>query len=491
MPAMAVLRRPFALSSLPAAPPDEAWLVAGVFGAVVFACAALFGHVALFACAAVGALAAGVAFYEPRTIGPMLALALPLEISKLAFPFLQTRTELGGGLGPTSIVDAGRIVVALAFAVWLIRPGRPRADVLPVSPLTVPLALLFAAYALSTAYAIDPAAARTESLRLLFSVGMFALLPFFVRDPASLRWTLYAFVFVAGALAVAGIYQEATDTFFWNPGLGLFGERRINTTFADPNHFARLLLEGVVIAMVLWFYVERRVKFAFLLPAMALSILTLVFTGSRGAWVVGIVALPVAVMALPIERTLRLRMLALGATLLAVAVIAVAALNPYVAKRLNTFTLGFDAAGARPYLVEAGLNMFVDHPVTGVGAGGYQKAFDDDYYSYKDPTIKANVTISHTSVVTIMAELGLIGLAAVAFVTVRWTAYLRDLLGRAPVDLKAVLIGMTMLSVIIFLSSQTEGRFLEDPYLWFAGGIVVAVEAIVRGRPEPDSETAA
>jgi O-antigen ligase len=203
------------------------------------------------------------------------------------------------------------------------------------------------------------------------------------------------------------------------------------------------------------------------------------------------VALPVSVMALPIERTLRLRMLALGATLLAVAVIAVAALNPYVAKRLNTFTLGFDAAGARPYLVEAGLNMFVDHPVTGVGAGGYQKAFDDDYYSYKDPTIKANVTISHTSVVTIMAELGLIGLAAVAFVTVRWTAYLRDLLGRAPVDLKAVLIGMTMLSAIIFLSSQTEGRFLEDPYLWFAGGIVVAVEAIVRGRPEPDSETAA
>jgi O-antigen ligase len=312
-----------------------------------------------------------------------------------------------------------------------------------------------------------------------------------VRDRASLRWTLYAFVFATAALAAAGIYQEATDTFFWNPGLGLFGERRINTTFADPNHFARLLLEGIVIALMLWFFAERRVKFAFLLPAMALSILTLVFTGSRGAWVVGIVALPVAVMALPIDRTLRLRMLGLGATLLAVAVIAVAALNPYFAKRLNTFTFGFEAAGARPYLVKAGLNMFIDHPVTGVGAGGYQKAFDDDYYAYKDPHIKANVTISHTSVVTIVAELGMIGLAAVAFLAVRWAAYLREALGRASSDLKAVLIGMAMLSMIIFLSSQTEGRFLEDPYLWFAGGIVVAVDAITRRPTMTDPEDAA
>ena len=344
----------------------------------------------------------------------MLALALPLEISKLAFPFLQTRTELGGGLGPTSIVDAGRIVVALAFAVWLIRPGRSRTDVLPVSPLTLPLALLVRRVRVldGSTPSTPPPPARSRCA-CLFSLGMFALVPFFVRDRTSLRWTLYAFVFAAAALAVAGIYQEATDTFFWNPGLGLFGERRINTTFADPNHFARILLEAIVIAMMLWFFVERRAKFAFLLPAIALSILTLVFTGSRGAWVVGIVALPVAVMALPIERTLRLRMLGLGASLLAVAVIAVATLNPYFAKRLNTFTFGFEATGARPYLVKAGLNMFIDHPVTGVGAGGYQQAFDDDYSSYKDPHIKANVTISHTSVVTIMAELGLIGLVAV------------------------------------------------------------------------------
>lgn len=489
MPAMALIARPLKFPRGVAAPAPEAWLVAGLMAAGAFATAAAFGDAWLWIAIAGGAAGAGVAFYEPRTIGPMLALALPLEISKLAFPFLQTRSELGGGLGATSIIDAGRLVVALAFAVWLLRPARPRGEVLPDTPLTAPLALLFAAYALSSLYAIEPGGARTESLRLLFSLGGFALVPFFVRDRASLRWTLVAFVASAAVLAVVGIYQQATGQFFWNPGLGLFGERRINTTFADPNHFARFLLEGIVVAMMLWFFVGRRAKFWFLLPALALSITTLVFTGSRGAWVVGAVALPAAIMALPIERALRLRLVGMGAALLVVAAIVVSAFNPWFAKRLNTFTFGFEAAGARPYLVQAGLKMFTDHPLTGVGTGGYQRAFQDDYYRYKDPKIHANVTISHTSMVTLVAELGLIGLSAFAFLALRWVAYVRDVLRAAPPDLRAAGVGLAVITGIVFLGSQTEGRFLEDPYLWFAAGLVVAIDQITRGRDLPVQET--
>src|SRR5436190_15208921 len=368
----------------------------------------------------------------------------------------------GGGLGPPSTVDAGRIIVAIAFVVWLSRPGRPRAEVLPSSPLTLPLTLLFAVYALSTLYAVDAPAARTESLRLLFSLGMFALIPFFVRDRASLRWTLYAIVFAMAALSLVGIYEEAAGKFLWNEGLGLYGERRINATFADPNHFARFLLEGIVVALVLWFFVGRRAKFAFLLPAMLIAILTLEFTGSRGSWVVGVVTLPLAVAALPVARSLRLRMLGMGMALLVLAALVVAAFNPYFSKRVDTFKFGFNAAGARPYLVEAGLNMFRDHPLGGVGAGSYQASFQEDYYSYKDPKIKANVTMSHTSLVTIMAEFGAIGIVAVAFVAARWAMFLRAAAtSRTNRDLRAVLAGVGVISAIIFLGSQSEGRFLE------------------------------
>ena len=478
---MAISRpRLVAPSSLPAIS-AEAWLVAGMLSAAVFGVAALFGHSAAFACAAGASIAAGVALYEPRTIGPMLALALPLEITKLWVPFLQTRSELGGGLPPTSVVDAGRLVVALAFVVWVLRPARARADVLPSSPLTLPLALLFAVYGLSTLYAIDVSAARTESLRLLFSLGGFALVPFFVRDRASLRWTLYAVVFSAAALAIVGVYQQITGTFFWNEGLGLFGERRINTTFADPNHFARFLLEGIVVAIALWYFVERRARWLLLMPAIALSLLTLAFTGSRGAWVVGIVALPVMILALPIERRAQGRMLGFGAATLLLAALAIAAFSPFFTKRLNTFTFGAEASGARPYLVDAGLHMFADHPVTGVGAGGYQSSFENDYLDFKDPKIKANVTISHTSLVTLLAELGIIGLAALAFVVARWMLYLREIMPGAPREMRSALAACAVISAIIFFGSQTEGRFLEDPYLWFAAGLVVAIDAVLRG----------
>ena len=118
--------------------------------------------------------------------------------------------------------------------------------------------------------------------------------------------------------------------------------------------------------------------------------------------------------------------------------------------------------------------------ITGVGVGGYQTSFNDDYYDYKDPKIKANVTISHTSLVTILAELGLIGAVAVTFVAVRWALYLRALMPRADADMKAVLAALAVSSVIIFLGSQTEGRFLEDPYLWLAAGLALAIDAILR-----------
>ena len=179
-------------------------------------------------------------------------------------------------------------------------------------------------------------------------------------------------------------------------------------------------------------------------------------------------------MALPIERSLRFRMLGMGAALLVLAAIAVSAFNPYFSKRVNTFTFGFEAAGARPYLVKAGLNMFTDHPLTGVGAGGYQTAFENDYYRYKDPKIKANVTMSHTSVVTIMAELGIVGLVAVAFVAVRWAQFLRSLLQEADAELKAVLVGVLMISAIIPPSWRSRSATSSGSPLPATTGIAIA-----------------
>ena len=173
----------------------------------------------------------------------------------------------------------------------------------------------------------------------------------------------------------------------------------------------------------------------------------------------------------------------MGAALLVAVALAVAAFSPFFTKRLDTFTFGVEAAGARPYLVKAGLNMFADHPLTGVGAGGYQSSFENDYFQYKDPKIKANVTISHTSLVTMMAELG-VDRPRRARVSRRAVGRLpaRADRRRAAGDEGGAPRRSRSSSAIIFLGSQTEGRFLEDPYLWLAAGLAVAIDGIMRAR---------
>ena len=52
----------------------------------------------------------------------------------------------------------------------------------------------------------------------------------------------------------------------------------------------------------------------------------------------------------------------------------------------------------------------------------------------------------------------------------------------APPEMRAVLAALAVISAIIFFGSQTEGRFLEDPYLWFAAGLAVAIDAMLRGN---------
>ncbi|MDI6857849.1 MAG: O-antigen ligase family protein [Dehalococcoidia bacterium] len=450
-------------------------LVGGVAAAVVVGAR----YPALLALSAGWLVLAAAVFRRPQLAVPVIVLLLPLEISKLFFPFLSTRQELGGGLPPTSIVDVGRLAIVTAGAVWALNPRLPRSLAFAGSALTLPSLTLLALYALSVLWARDVEAARSETLRLAFLIAFAALIPVFVRDRQTLRWCLFALIASAALLAVAGVYQQATGVFFWNEGLGLYGERRINATFADPNHFARLLLLALVLGIALFFFVERWWR-PLLAAALAFCALTLVFTGSRSAWLIAAPLLPLLVLLLPLSGRLRLRLLAAGGLALVAAVALGLAVSPYFRDRIETFRFGAEASGARPYLIEAGLHMFRDHPVWGVGAGGYQDSFVNDYYYYKDPKIKANVTLSHTSAVTVISELGVLGAVAALFLLFRWARIGGRLWANGASETKALVLGLWGMSLVILLSSQTEGRLFDDPYLWLAFGLGVALQRIAR-----------
>ena len=61
---------------------------------------------------------------------------------------------------------------------------------------------------------------------------------------------------------------------------------------------------------------------------------------------------------------------------------------------------------------DAGLIMFADHPIFGIGFGAFSQALAGGAYAGLVPPGVAT-TASHTSLVTIVAETGVVGLALV------------------------------------------------------------------------------
>lgn len=122
--------------------------------------------------------------------------------------------------------------------------------------------------------------------------------------------------------------------------------------------------------------------------------------------------------------------------------------------------------------------MFYDHPAFGMGYGNFEHGMETRYSSFLRPGYKD--VVSHTSVVTILAEFGVVGflvLAGLVFQVGReaWRSALE--IGRR----QAVTI-MTpcLMLVIIFLASQFEERLFSEPYLWtFLGLLYVAERASV------------
>src|SRR5207248_1290855 len=67
-------------------------------------------------------------------------------------------------------------------------------------------------------------------------------------------------------------------------------------------------------------------------------------------------------------------------------------------------------ADNRRYMVEAGVRMFRDHPLLGVGYGGYQNQLSTTYKRFIPPNLPNPDVASHTGFVTIASEMGILGL---------------------------------------------------------------------------------
>lgn len=427
-----------------------------------------------------------------------MVATLPIESSKALFPIQQ--------------IEISRILAAVGV-IWailmVVRGARPVPRVLAV-PIGLIVAIVLVSWFLT----------RYEAgLLLAVSVVAYAGAMVFtaqaIEDERGVALVMVA-VFATGvAEAALALGQEIFSFYVWREGvLNVLG--RSNATFGDPNILARFLglaaLAGLcLVAIRPW---HRRRWDAVVLLGLGLIGGSLVVTQSRWGWLS--IAIVVAASLLTFLRQPR-AFLATGVIALGFA--ASVLLNPHAEGRLSDIANGISGSmdasaptvgvgtlsgsapgkylpprlvpghamivrlpidGVRIYLIEAGIAMWQDHPLAGVGTGGYQPEILGPYYDFIPlDRRRAPVSLPHTSVIQVAAENGWIGLLALLGVIAGITLAAREVArsgGRLRIAGWTTTAGLTLIAA----ASQAEGRLLQEPYLWLLLGLLAALVRIAR-----------
>lgn len=390
-------------------------------------------------------------------VAALVAIAtIPFEISKLFLPPLGTANLVDGRVA--SSLDLARLALLVAVGAFSAARGRDL-GLRPSHGVSACAAGLAALGALSLLWSLNPTATLVESIRLIFLVAGFGAL----ASIAATERVLSSYVTVLTAtmtiMAIAAVLQRVSGVYLWNLPLAPTG--RVNVTYADPNILARHLIVGISLTIAI---AARRGQ----MPVLGVLVIGLLATGSRSGLVTVVILLGyLAVRGRGAGARRSLHALVLGGSFVVLLVLADAG----VRERLGSLTRG-NSLGPRPFLLRAGWNMFLDHPLGGVGLGAFPSVYRGEYpdfFSYYG----ASGVASHTSAVTILAELGVAGVLVVSALLV--LAFLRPPAMRDHPTLAAMRLGFEGALLTLILMSQSEGRLIEDPMLWVVlAGIVAA-----------------
>jgi O-antigen ligase len=135
------------------------------------------------------------------------------------------------------------------------------------------------------------------------------------------------------------------------------------------------------------------------------------------------------------------------------------------------------ATGGRFDLLSNGVEIAVDHPLVGVGVGGFKQAFAER----DDSRSRRGEPASHNAVITVAAETGFVGLALIAWVVAAGLvlAFRQVRASQAPVRVAGLVAGLGIFAV--FVHSLFYSAFLEDPLVW--GFLALAALAARRSAP--------
>ena len=235
------------------------------------------------------------------------------------------------------------------------------------------LAVLFVMWAgVSSFWSVDPEATRGRFLTYLQLLALVWLLWEIAWSAERQRALLQAYVLGVAVAAIATIHNYLSGAAWLS--FGTIETERFAALKQDPNELGVILSLGLPMAWALGLPpAPQRFAWAWRLY-LPLGLTGILLTGSRGAFLTGVVALAIIPWTLGAARLRTkaiLGALAIGSVALALSVAPEASLA-----RIGSTRTDIEAGyfGGRIHIWAAGLAVAREHPLTGVGAGAFGTA---------------------------------------------------------------------------------------------------------------------
>jgi O-antigen ligase len=419
-------------------------------------------------------LAAAAALFVryPALVIPALLLAAPF---RLPFDFDRDHRFFfalaqGGRLGrlvPLYVV----LAAAVAAYLWRLLRGAGVAAIPRL--LAVPAAAFFAFASLSLLWSRDLDAGA--NLLAFFLLPFAALVALVARAelapwlPKALAWIAIG---LASLFAAIGLWQEATkDLFFYSPQLEVSNAYssffRVTSLFTDPSLYGRHLVLGFAVLLVLLW--ANRIN-----PYLAAAIGTLLFAGLYFSYSQTSMA---ALFAVAFVVTLVAGDRAARRGVVAASVVVVLAAAGFLLADAKDQSIA-DVTSGRWTRVERTADVVREAPLFGVGLGAQPKVSQELAEQNGARTARF---VSHTTPLTVAAELGVVGLAIYGLLlaaAVRMIMLLRSRDAALALSLGAVLLAL-------FVHALAYSGFFEDPITWLTLGIGAAYLAAPVVAREP------
>jgi hypothetical protein len=405
-----------------------------------------------------GALAVGALFVLALAAAfARYPAAAPVALLVVA-PF---RLSVGLGSQEAFLLLPFYVVLAAAAAALSYRVGR--GGELPAVPYLIagPTAALVALSGISLLWAED---LRAGTIALVFFYFPFSVLLSIVALTRTKDWTWRALatvlVAVTSVFAAIGVFQAWShteilakqDVQLANAYSSLF---RVTAVFQDPNVYGRHLVLGVVVILTaLWLALLRP---AVGLPVLGLLTLGLYFSYSQTSFVALFCAVLVVSLIAGDRLTRRVVVGVSAALVLAAGIVVLLEGDGDSTQQVTS---------DRSTLVQVTWPVYAAHPVVGVGIGSQPLASR----RVEDAKKRKSKNVSHTTPLTVAAELGTIGLAV-------YVVFLAAL-GRAILEAwrrhRAVGIALAGCGTALVVQSLFYGGFFEDPFAWGIAGVTAA-----------------